>query len=119
MNKEEMLLKMMEMLLNGSVETKKETHPMIGMYVIIRTYSAGVHIGFLKSVDGCEVILEKSRQIWYWKGAFTLRELSLNGVAEGSKLSVEIPMVSLTKIEIIPVDDQCAKKLQEYEPYGM
>jgi ferredoxin-fold anticodon binding domain-containing protein len=120
MNKEEMIFKMMEMLLN--VDSKentvtKEKHPMIGKYVIIRTYSAGVHIGFLKSVDGAEVIIEKARQIYYWKGAFTLRELSLNGVSEGSKITAEIPMNSLTKIEIIPVSDDCAKKLQEYPSY--
>ena len=116
--KEELILKLLEMLLTGEKkEDKNEQHPMIGKYVIVRTYSAGVHIGFLKSVDGCEVILEQARQIFYWKGAFTLRELSLNGVSEGSKITAAVPMNSLTKIEIIPVSGDCAKKLQEYPNY--
>jgi len=121
-NKENLIIRLIEMLFKSEDNTSsgvilKEDHPMIGKYVIIRTYSAGVHIGFLRSVDGCEVILEKARQIHYWKGAFTLRELSLKGVSAGSKITAEIPMNSLTKIEIIPVSDDCAKKLQEYPPY--
>ena len=117
MEKEKLIIRVLEMLLDGKVEEKKEDHPLLGKYVIVRTYSAGVHVGFLKSVDGAEVILEKCRMIYYWKGAFTLRELSLNGVSEGSKITAEVPLNCLTKIEIIPVSDKCAKILQEYPSY--
>lgn len=116
MTKEDLLIKLVEILISDE-QGKKEKHPMIGKYVIVRTYSAGVHVGFLKSVDGAEVILGDARQIYYWKGAFTLRELSLNGVSKGSKLTATIPEVSLTKIEIIPVSAKCAKILQEYPNY--
>ncbi len=116
--KENMIMKLIEMLMadEKSVITK-ENHPFIGKYCVIRTHSAGVHCGFLKSIDGCEVIVEQCRQIYYWKGAFTLRELSLNGVTTGSKFTAPVPLNSLTKIELIPVADDCAKKLQEYKSY--
>ncbi len=124
--KENMILKLVEMLIGDNEEqTKNETvvsatkepHPFIGKYCVVRTYSAGVHCGFLKSIDGCEVIVEQCRQIYYWKGAFTLRELSLNGVSEGSKLTAAVPVNSLTKIELIPVSDEASKLLQGYKPY--
>ncbi len=117
--KENIIFKLLEMIMGDKEETvnTKEPHPFIGKYCIIRTYSAGVHCGFLKSIDGCEVIVENCRQIYYWEGAFTLRELSLNGVADGSKLTAAVPLNSLTKIELIPVADDCAKKLQEHKPY--
>jgi len=118
--KENMIFRLLEMIIGDKEETGiKEQHPFIGEYCIIRTYSAGVHCGFLKSIDGCEVIIEQCRQIYFWKGAFTLRELSLNGVADGSKLTAAVPLNSLTKIELIPVSKESAKKLQEYVPYEL
>ncbi|MCP4336426.1 MAG: hypothetical protein GY679_01085 [Mycoplasma sp.] len=121
--KESMILKLMAMLIGDDESTKTkevvtvEPHPFIDKYCVIRTYSAGVHCGFVKSIDGCEVIIEDCRQIYYWKGAFTLRELSLNGVSEGSKITAPVPLNSLTKIELIPVSEEAAKILQEYKSY--
>ncbi len=118
MEKEKLIMSVLEMLIGGDKSVNnKEQHPFIGKYCIVRTYSAGVHCGFLKSIDGCEVIIEQCRQVYYWKGAFTLRELALNGVSEGSKLTAAVPENSLTKIELIPVSDDMAKFLQEFKPY--
>ena len=44
-------------------------------YVVVRTYSAGVHVGELKSRKGKEVVLINARRLWKWCGAFTLSEL--------------------------------------------
>ena len=49
--------------------------------VLIRTYSAGVFAGYLKSRKGQEVILEKARRLWYWKGAASLSQLAIDGVS--------------------------------------
>ena len=46
---------------------------------IIRTYSAGVHVGTLKSHDGTTVVLTDASRIWRWRGANTLHELALHG----------------------------------------
>ena len=37
--------------------------------VMVRTYSAGVHFGYLKKREGKEVTLINSRRVWYWSGA--------------------------------------------------
>lgn len=75
-------------------------------YVIVRTYSAGVFAGFLKSRKGQEVVLTKARRLWYWSGAASLSQLSVDGVSDpkNCKFPVEVPEVLLTQaIEILPV----------------
>lgn len=54
---------------------------MIGKFVIVRTERAGVHCGYLveTSSDGTCVRLRESRNVWRWRGANSLRELSLHG----------------------------------------
>lgn len=39
--------------------------------VIIRTQSAGVFAGVLKSRKGSEVTLTDARRLWYWSGGLT------------------------------------------------
>lgn len=46
-----------------------------GKYVIVRTYSAGVFAGNLKSRNGKEVELTDARRIWRWAGAASLLSL--------------------------------------------
>ena len=41
-------------------------------YCIVRTYSAGVFAGYIKSRNGQECTIINSRRIWYWKGAASL-----------------------------------------------
>ena len=73
-----------------------------GKFVLIRTYSAGVHFGTLESRDGKEVVLRDARRVWYWKGANTLNELVAKGPAAGSKISEPTSKITLTEaIEII------------------
>lgn len=49
-------------------------------YVIVRTYSAGVFAGELVSRNGKEVELKNARRPWYWSGASSLSQLSVDGV---------------------------------------
>ena len=75
---------------------------------IIRTYSAGVHVGTLKSHDGKTVVLTDASRIWRWRGANTLHELALHGPAqEWTRISERVPEITLTEaIEIIPVSPE-------------
>ena len=90
-------------------------------YVIIRTYSAGVHAGYLKSKNGKEVTLVNSRRIWYWKGAATLSQMAVEGVScpEECKFSVPVPEITLLEaIEIIPcsaVAEENIKAVKEWK----
>lgn len=89
-------------------------------YVCIRTYSAGVHCGYLKKRNGKEVELVNARRIWKWSGAFTLSELAVNGVEKPDecKFSCIVPRIYLTEaIEIIPMTDKAEKSIKEVEAY--
>ena len=86
---------------------------MIGEYVLVRTYSAGVHIGTLKEMAGTEVVLLDSSRIWRWKGANTLDEVATKGVAkEYTRISKPSQLKKLTQaIEILLVSEDAKKTL--------
>ena len=85
------------------------------MLHLIRTYSAGVHVGELQSQSGAVVKLKNARRIWRWRGANTLNELANHGAArEWTRISEPVPEITLTEaIEVIPVSDAAAKNLSE------
>jgi hypothetical protein len=86
-------------------------------YVIIRTFSAGVHVGTLKSRGGTEVVLNNARRLWYWEGAFTLNAVATDGIHRG-KLSPTVPEILLTQaIEIIPTSSQAESQLKAMEAH--
>lgn len=71
--------------------------------VVVRTYSAGVHIGHLESRKGTEVTLSNAKRLWRWNGANSLHEVALKGVAATSRISEPVPTIQLLEaIEIIP-----------------
>lgn len=83
-------------------------------YVIIRTQSAGVFAGYLKSRKEKEVELLKVRRIWYWEGAASLSQLAVEGVNKPNscKFPIEVPSIELTEtIEIIPVSKKAKESI--------
>ena len=75
----------------------------IGKFIVARTYSAGVHLGILRERRGTEAILEDSRRLHGWDGAFTLSAVAMDGVELTSRLSCSLPEVLLTEVvEVIP-----------------
>lgn len=85
-------------------------------YCIIRTYSAGVFAGFVKSRNGKEVELINARRLWYWNGAASLSQLAMEGVKkpEDCKFPCELPLIVLTEaIEIIPCTEAAYKSIKE------
>jgi hypothetical protein len=94
---------LMELLSSG--KTNNENDPIGLDYVIIRTYSAGVHAGFLVEENNQRITLTKARRIRNWDGAFTLSELAKDGTnkPENCRFSVELEIIHLLEaIEIIP-----------------
>jgi hypothetical protein len=78
---------------------------MIGKYCIVRTYSAGVFAGVLKSMEDKTGTVADARRIWYWAGAASLSELAVRGTALPGecKFPVAVSEVLLTEIiEVIP-----------------
>jgi hypothetical protein len=83
-------------------------------FVIVRTYSAGVHFGYLESREGKEVTLSNARRIWRWQGAYTLNEIATKGLdVNYSKISVPVQSIVLTEaIEIISVSSEAQAILE-------
>jgi hypothetical protein len=101
-------IKATELTINGVTYVPKgsESAPIkTGPESIIRTYSAGVHIGTVLNRTGTEVELINARRLWFWNGAFTLNEVATKGVdREGSRISAAVPCIILTQaVEIIPI----------------
>lgn len=81
--------------------------------VLVRTYSAGVHYGYLLQRDGKEVTLGQARRIWSWRGANTLNEIALRGVGQGSKISEPATEVVLTEaIEVIACTPKATENIE-------
>lgn len=88
-------------------------------YVLIRTTSAGVHCGYLKSRAGKEVELIESIRIWYWDGAASLSQLATEGVSkpENCKFGVPISVTLTEAIEVIKVSEKAAKIIKSVPPW--
>lgn len=85
-------------------------------FVIVRTYSAGVFAGYLKSRKDKEVILNNARRIWYWDGAATLSQLAMEGTSkpENCKFPIAVDEVLLTEaIEILNTTPEAQKSIEE------
>lgn len=93
------------------MSTKTENQKQL---VVVRTCSAGVHIGRLQSLKGTECVLIDARRLWCWYGANTLHEVATKGVSEtkGTRLSEPVESITLTQaIEVIPVAKSAEKNL--------
>lgn len=74
--------------------------------VIIRTRSAGVFAGLLESYKDGTAVLTNARRLWYWAGAASLSQLSVDGVSNpgACKFPVAVEQVTLPEvIEILPL----------------
>ena len=91
---------------------------MVGQWVIIRTYSAGVWYGRLVEKSGSEVIIASARRLWRWWAA---QSISLSGVAvygvkpDKSKIAPAVSEVWLEAIEILPCTNTAMKSIDSCE----
>ena len=100
-----------------SEESAKQAQKLEGMpYVIIRSQSAGVFAGYLKSNEKDIVVLKKARRIWYWSGAATLSQLAEEGTKkpEDCKFPCEVTEMQINQvIEILYTTDRACVSIQE------
>ena len=85
-------------------------------YVICRTYSAGVFAGYLASRNGQEVVMHEARRLWYWDGASTLSQRSVDGPKKPTncKFPVAVEKIELLQaIEILECTEIAKKSIQE------
>lgn len=72
-------------------------------YVIVRTYSAGVFAGRLKSRKGKEAVLRNARRLWYWAGAATLSQLATEGTSKPKDCKFPCPVDEVLLTEVIEI----------------
>ena len=116
------LIKLLSVLKNNDQKCEA-AHEAIGHTCIIRTYASGVHYGTIASVHEnggrSRIKLCNARRIWSWKGAFSLSELSQNGLnSKESRISCCVPFIFIEDvIEIIPLSEKALISLNETEDY--
>ncbi len=80
------------------------THPMLNKRCLVRTYSAGVHIGdvtWINPDNSMECRLENSLRLWKWEGGgLSLSAVALNGI-KGGRLNTTGTIALTNAIEFI------------------
>ncbi len=100
-------------LLDGD-ETPSGKHPMLGRRCLIRTYSAGVHIGDVVYADGMEVRLENALRLWKWVGGgLSLSAVANNGI-KGGRLNKTGEVYLTNVIEFIPTTKEAEASYVEF-----
>ena len=96
-------LKDLKELLNSVQNQQTSNHPMMGRRCLIRTYSAGVHIGdVVEIIHGTEVLLKNALRLWKWEGGgLSLSVIASNGI-KGGRLNKTGEILVTNAIEFIP-----------------
>lgn len=89
-------------MLNGEVYLRQKQQD-TSSYVIVRTYSAGVFAGYLKSKTGKEVCLGDARRIWFWSGAASLSQLAMEGTKDPQSCKFPISVKEVVLMEAIEI----------------
>ena len=77
-------------------------HPMLNRRCLIRTSSAGVHIGDVVYVNGMEVKLMNALRLWKWEGGgLSLSVVASQGI-KGGRLNETGEVYLTNAIEFIP-----------------
>ena len=87
---------------------------MLGRRCLVRTYSAGVHIGDVASIDGMEVRLTNALRLWKWEGGgLSLSAVANNGI-KGGRLNKTGEVLLTNAIELIPTTETAEKTYAEF-----
>lgn len=80
---------------------------MLNTKVIVRCDRSGVFFGTLKSISGQTAELENFRKIWYFSGAKSVEQISIDGLNESSKITQVVKLGVVTDaIQILPCTEE-------------
>lgn len=109
-------LKQLQSLITPATQlvTSPKTHPMLGRRCLIRTFSAGVHIGDIIDIEGMECRLKNALRLWKWEGGgLSLSAVANNGI-KGGRLNTTGEVYLTNVIEIIPTTDAAEKSYAQF-----
>lgn len=99
---------------NNDRQNLEHLHPMLGKRCVIRTYSAGVHIGDVVYVSGMEVKLENALRLWKWEGGgLSLSAVANNGI-KGGRLNRTGEVYLTNVIEFIPTTPEAEESYARF-----
>lgn len=103
-------------MFNNKHEERAEQccHPMMDKRCLVRTYSAGVHIGDVVYVNGMEVKLVNALRLWKWEGGgLSLSAVARNGIVKG-RLNKTGDIYLTNAIEFIPTTKEAEKTFAKF-----
>ena len=117
--KRELLEKLLEMfLLSDSLpKAEGEKSELEERFVIVRCRDAGVHAGYLVSIDGRTVTLKNSRRLWYWEsggGEHTLSGVARHGLVDG-KIAGPVDITLTEACEVISTSLEAEESINGYK----
>lgn len=102
----------------GGSGDKHASNPFIGKLCVIRTYSAGVHVGKLESVNpenAHELQLSGAWRLWKWEnGGLSLSAIARHGI-KGGRTNYTGDIYLTDAIEIIPTTQAVIDSLRKFE----
>jgi len=119
MNKEDILVKVLGMLLgddSAKQAAKGESilDGLIGKYVIVRSRNEGINAGFVKLADDTGIVLSEARRIWYHrpenKAMAWYEGVAESGLSADSKVSVAVSEKAIIEDYSITVCTEVAKE---------
>jgi len=127
MKKEKITIDGVDYIPADSVKITTKAKDLKGMkYVICRTYAAGVFAGYLQKQwveNGLKLaILQKARRLWYWDGAASLSQLSVDGVSkpQNCKFPCEVEELELSNVvEVLPVTAKAKASIDAVKVWEM
>lgn len=94
-------------------------------FSIIRTHSAGVWFGNIKSLNGSIAIITNARRLWHWSGAASLSQLAVEGTKDKNnckftmtitdKDGVYLPQV----VEVLPCTNEAVENINSIKEWKM
>ena len=110
-------IKDLQNLFSGTKQTQTSNHPMLGKRCLIRTYSAGVHIGdvfWINPENSMEVKLENALRLWKWEGGgLSLSAVANNGI-KGGRLNKTGEVLLTNAIEFIPTTKEAEVTFEKF-----
>lgn len=101
-------IKEIQSLVNNTTP-QQSAHPMLGRRCLVRTYSAGVHIGdvaWINPQNSMECKLNNALRLWKWEGGgLSLSAVANNGI-KGGRLNITGEVMLTNAIEYIPTNPE-------------
>jgi hypothetical protein len=94
-------------------------------FYIVRTYSAGVFFGNIKSLQGTECVVTNCRRLWAWSGAASLSQLAIDGTKNpsGCKFTMTVTdedgVYLPQTVEVIPCTDKSVSSINSVSEWKL